>query len=111
MAMARPQGFQEDYSYQPYDYSYSVTDDEGNQQGHSSSQDANGIVTGTMFIQLTNGLFRQVNYVAGGDEGFRLIMESNEPGLGAESPADAEFNIQDPPPGIYEDRGRGGFVN
>lgn len=98
--------YEEDNSYKEYNYNYHVIDEEGNQQGHSSQQDLNGVVTGTMFIQLSNGLFRQANYVSD-QYGFRIVLDTNEPGVGSDNSADAQFNVSDPPAGIYEDRGRG----
>lgn len=83
--------------YKDFSYSYEVTDEDGNVHTESRQQDQQGVVSGTMLYRLVTGLFRNARYEATPEGGFTIIIESNEPGLGNESPASATFNIQDGP--------------
>lgn len=88
----------------PFHYNYEVTDEDGNVHSETRSQDASGKMTGSFLMNLINGLFRRARYEADDTGGFRIVIESNEPGMGSDSPADATFSVQSPPAGIYESR-------
>lgn len=91
-----------DESYKPFAYNYEVTDELGNVHSEERAQDANGVVTGTMLYRLISGIFRTARYESTPEGGFTITLDSNEPGMGPESPASATFNIEEPPAGSYD---------
>ncbi|KAG1663123.1 Cuticle protein 10.9 [Nymphon striatum] len=76
---------------EPYEFSYSITDEDSNTQSRQESGDANGHMKGGYRITLANGISRWVQYVANGD-GFTATVETNEPGTDSQSPADVIMN-------------------
>ncbi|KAG1658870.1 Cuticle protein 10.9 [Nymphon striatum] len=76
---------------EPYEFSYSITDEDSNTQSRQESGDANGHMKGGYRITLANGITRWVQYVANGD-GFTATVETNEPGTDSQSPADVTMN-------------------
>lgn len=88
--------------YREFNYNYEVTDELGNVHSESRSQNNQGVVTGTMLYRLVSGIFRNARYEATPTGGFTITIESNEPGMGNESPASATFDIQEPPAGAYD---------
>ncbi|KAH6927834.1 hypothetical protein HPB50_009149 [Hyalomma asiaticum] len=96
----------------PYQFGYDVKDEYGNSQSRQESGDGSGTVKGSYGYTDTNGIYRQVNYVAD-QNGFRAVVKTNEPGVGPASPADAEFIVEAPPAGVVSQyagaRGGGGY--
>lgn len=77
-------------------FGYDVSDGLGmTQKRHESS--SNGIVEGTYGYSSPNGVYRRVFYVADG-EGFKARVQSNEPGMANNNPADSEYIVAPPPP-------------
>ncbi|RWR98968.1 Cuticle protein 16.8-like protein [Dinothrombium tinctorium] len=88
----------------PYAFQYDFADDFGGNQDRKETADEYGNVKGSYGYRDANGIYRRVEYTAG-PEGFRAIVNSNEPGLGTtDNPADVIYNVQDPPPGAYATR-------
>ncbi|EEC04043.1 cuticle protein, putative [Ixodes scapularis] len=83
----------------PYEFGYDVKDEYGNSQSRQESGDGSGTVKGSYGYTDTNGIYRQVSYVADAN-GFRATVKTNEPGVGPASPADAEFIVEPPPAGV-----------
>ncbi|KAG1714699.1 Cuticle protein 16.8 [Nymphon striatum] len=65
-------------------------------QARQESGDENGNMKGSYEISSTDGLRRWVEYVADG-EGFRVWITTNEPGTGAQNPADVQMTVQETP--------------
>ncbi|KAH9371584.1 hypothetical protein HPB48_000460 [Haemaphysalis longicornis] len=93
---------------------YDNTDEFGTQLFHSEQGDANNAKTGSYGYRDANGLFRTVKYVADAN-GFRAMVDTNEPGTLPGASADAVFNanpVVAPPgtqPGRYAGARPGGF--
>ncbi|CAN7936897.1 unnamed protein product, partial [Ixodes hexagonus] len=83
----------------PYEFGYDVKDEYGNSQNRQESGDGSGTVKGSYGYTDTNGIYRQVSYIADAN-GFRATVKTNEPGVGPASPADAEFVVEPPPAGV-----------
>lgn len=88
-----------------YSWRYETTDELGNTHGRTENRDANGVVTGSDFYILTNGVYRSRNYVAN-DFGFFVKILSNEPGLGDEDPGHVIITKEKVPEGVQPDRRR-----
>jgi len=90
----------------PYQFNYSSDDGESKQERQEQG-DETGAVKGSYSYTDANGLYRTVTYIADAN-GFRVLsIQSNEPGMGTDSPADVEkMDIQEPPAGIYESKPR-----
>lgn len=85
-------------------FGYDVSDGLGmTQKRHESS--SNGIVEGTYGYSSPNGVYRRVFYVADGD-GFKARVQSNEPGMANNNPADSEYNVVPPPPAALAEGAR-----
>ncbi|KAG1671214.1 Cuticle protein 16.8 [Nymphon striatum] len=84
----------------PYEFSYEVKDEFGNQHHRQESGDESGTVQGAYGYTDALGLFRQVQYQADG-YGFKATVKTNEPGTDNQSPADVEVQA-DPSPIKYE---------
>ncbi|KAH9371572.1 hypothetical protein HPB48_021233 [Haemaphysalis longicornis] len=78
---------------QPYSFGYDNTDEYGTQAFHKEEGDANNVKTGSYGYRDANGLFRIVRYVADAN-GFRVTIDTNEPGTRPGSSADAVFNAK-----------------
>lgn len=109
-AAPKPQdGGDEDFGQpQPYNFDFTTTDDDGSTNSRSEQGDEAGVITGRYEIRLTNGLFRIVEYTAD-DSGFNAVVTSNEPGVGVDAPANVQWNYEQTPDGIYDDRGPNAF--
>ncbi|KAK8758833.1 hypothetical protein V5799_003540 [Amblyomma americanum] len=87
---------------QPYTFSYDVTNEFGTRLSQTENGDANNVKTGTYSYSEANGIFRNVNYIADKD-GFRVTVDTNEPGTKSSAPADVVINSQAadvPPPAV-----------
>ncbi|XP_015789731.1 cuticle protein 10.9-like [Tetranychus urticae] len=65
----------------PYAFSYNTADVAGNQLARQESGDNKGAVRGSYSYRDADGFFRSVEYIAD-ENGFRVAIRSNEPGLG-----------------------------
>lgn len=88
-----------------YKFHYDIEDEFGNRQSRTESRDAEGTVSGTFLYRLITGIFRTARYKAD-KNGFRIIIDSNEPGMSRQNPADVLVRLVDPPPGAYNSRRR-----
>lgn len=78
---------------QPYSFGYNNIDEFGTSLYHKEEGDANNRKTGSYGYRDANGLYRHVNYIA--DEyGFRVTIETNEPGTQSGASADAVFKAK-----------------
>ncbi|XP_076335289.1 uncharacterized protein LOC143238708 isoform X2 [Tachypleus tridentatus] len=80
---------------QPYDFGYQVKDDYGNSQSRQETGDDYGNKVGSYSYRDAYGIYRQVEYVADAD-GFRVKIETNEPGTSNDSPADVSIVSEEP---------------
>ncbi|XP_067137318.1 cuticle protein 10.9-like [Centruroides vittatus] len=101
----------ENYPPQPYQFNYNIDDGFGNQQYRQETGDQNGAVKGTYGYYDANGVYRNVDYIAD-SYGFRATIRTNEPGVGADNPADVSIDAQPPPAGLQEryTKPGGGYV-
>nr|XP_054932241.1 shematrin-like protein 3 [Dermacentor andersoni] len=76
---------------QPYSFGYDNVDEYGNRQFRIEKGDSNNAKTGSYGYRDVNGLYRRVNYVADAN-GFRVTVDTNEPGTAPGASADAVFN-------------------
>ncbi|KAH9359466.1 hypothetical protein HPB48_014509 [Haemaphysalis longicornis] len=76
---------------EPYKFGYNLLDYQGNQQYRYENSDHRNTKTGTYGYRDVNGIFRHVNYIAD-RHGFRVVVNTNEPGTAPANPADAVFN-------------------
>ncbi|XP_054932233.1 uncharacterized protein [Dermacentor andersoni] len=76
---------------QPYSFGYDNVDEFGNRQFRSEQGDSSNAKTGSYGYRDANGLYRRVNYVADVN-GFRVTVDTNEPGTAPGASADAVFN-------------------
>ncbi|XP_077552974.1 uncharacterized protein LOC144167658 [Haemaphysalis longicornis] len=83
----------------PYSFSYDFTNEFGTRLAQAESGDENNVKTGTYSYSEANGIYRTVNYIADKD-GFRVTVDTNEPGTKSSAPADVIINSQaaDVPP-------------
>lgn len=83
----------------PYSFSYDFTNEFGTRLAQAESGDENNVKTGTYSYSEANGIYRTVNYIADKD-GFRVTVDTNEPGTKSSAPADVVINSQaaDAPP-------------
>lgn len=95
-----------DRASKPYHFKYNIDDKEGNSQSRYESADGSGTVTGHYSYRLANGIFRRVKYIADGINGFRAYVESNEPGVGDDSPADVMVSVKPAPYGVDRQQGQ-----
>lgn len=78
---------------QPYTFSYDITNDFGTRLSQTENGDSNNVKTGTYSYSEATGIFRNVNYIADKD-GFRVTIDTNEPGTKSSAPADVVINSQ-----------------
>ncbi|XP_037290633.2 uncharacterized protein LOC119185889 [Rhipicephalus microplus] len=78
---------------QPYTFSYDITNDFGTRLSQTESGDANNVKTGTYSYSEATGIYRNVNYIADQD-GFRVTIDTNEPGTKTSAPAGVVINSQ-----------------
>jgi len=81
---------------EPFAYGYDINDGYGNTQYHKENGDEQGKVTGSYGYRDAYGVFRYVDYVAD-EHGFRATVKTNEPGTANESPADVDWQAEEPP--------------
>ncbi|CAM1323658.1 Uncharacterised protein g8457 [Pycnogonum litorale] len=99
---------QEVYEYSPYEYSYAVEDEQGNKNEHSQKGDGSGVVTGEFYLyDAYYQTYRRVRYESSPGTGIRFFIESNEPGVGPENPADVEITREEPPADVYTKQWQG----
>ncbi|RWS26081.1 cuticle protein 57A-like protein 1, partial [Leptotrombidium deliense] len=82
----------------PYKFKFSAPNHKSVVE-RSEEADENGVVRGYYTINMGNGLYRYVDYIADKD-GYRAAIRSNEPGLGIGPqgpPADTTFDLEEPP--------------
>lgn len=88
----------------PYEMNYEIADDYGNRRWRQESGDNYNNKQGSYGYADAQGISRQVKYIAD-DKGFRVWVDTNEPGVGNDNPADAEFTVREAPKGAYGDHG------
>ncbi|KAH9371624.1 hypothetical protein HPB48_019948 [Haemaphysalis longicornis] len=76
---------------EPHKFGYNLMDYQGNQQYRYENSDHQNTKTGMYGYRDVYGIFRHVNYIAD-RHGFRVIVDTNEPGTAPAHPADAVFN-------------------
>lgn len=81
---------------EPYQFSYTSTDEFGTTLTRQEQSDQNGVVSGSYGYQDASGLFRQVEYIAD-ENGFRATVRTNEPGTANANPADVIIESQAAP--------------
>lgn len=83
----------------PYSFSHDNTDEFGTRITREETSDENNNKVGSYSYTDPNGITRTVRYVADAD-GFRVTVETNEPGTKTSNPADAPFysNAVEAPP-------------
>lgn len=74
----------------PYEFGYKIADEYGNTQHRQESGDSEGNKQGSYGYSDAYGLYRNVEYVADG-YGFKAYVNSNEPGVGNQDPADVKL--------------------
>ncbi|CAN7996887.1 unnamed protein product [Ixodes pacificus] len=75
---------------QPYSFSYDNTDEYGTHISQEETGDENNNKVGSYSYTDPDGISRTVKYVADA-EGFRVTIETNEPGTKTSNPADAQI--------------------
>ncbi|CAN7996628.1 unnamed protein product, partial [Ixodes hexagonus] len=75
---------------QPYSFSYDNTDEFGTRISQEETGDENNNKVGSYSYTDPDGVHRTVKYVADAD-GFRVTVETNEPGTKTSNPADAQI--------------------
>lgn len=86
---------------QPYNFNYEARDELGNVHFRQEQGDQSGSVKGSYGYTDNNGLNRVVDYVSDAG-GFKASIQSNEPGVGEDSPADVVLVARPPPAGIQD---------
>ncbi|KAH9371623.1 hypothetical protein HPB48_019949 [Haemaphysalis longicornis] len=76
---------------EPYRFGYNLMDHHGNQQYRYENSDHQNTKTGMYGYRDVYGIFRHVNYIAD-LHGFRVVVDTNEPGTAPAHPANAVFN-------------------
>ncbi|XP_050044060.1 cuticle protein 10.9-like [Dermacentor andersoni] len=82
---------QEQFPPHPYTFSYESTGEDGGRISQQETGDERNFKTGSYSYQTPDGVYRTANYVAD-DNGFRVSIDTNEPGTKAENPADVTLN-------------------
>ncbi|KAK8782696.1 hypothetical protein V5799_015963 [Amblyomma americanum] len=82
---------QEQFPPHPYTFSYDSTGEDGGRLSQQETGDERNGKTGSYSYQTPDGVYRTVNYVADAD-GFRVSIDTNEPGTKSENPADVQIN-------------------
>ncbi|RWS30154.1 Cuticle protein 16.8-like protein [Leptotrombidium deliense] len=77
----------------PYRFGYEIQDKDGNLQHRHEQSDANGVRRGSYGYLDANGIYRTVEYIAD-ENGFRVNVKSNEPGLDGRKSADVNVVTQ-----------------
>lgn len=83
-----------DNSASPYLFGYIVNDGQGSIQHREESADDDGVVTGSYGYRDNMGLYRIVNYIAD-ENGFRVKIKSNEPGMDFHTSSDDDDDDDD----------------
>ncbi|XP_065289939.1 cuticle protein 16.8-like [Dermacentor albipictus] len=84
---------------QPYSFRYDTTDEYGTRMTREETSDEYNNKVGSYSYTDPNGITRTAHYVADAD-GFRVAIETNEPGTRTSNPADAQITSSavEPPP-------------
>ncbi|KAH8009598.1 hypothetical protein HPB51_018291 [Rhipicephalus microplus] len=82
---------QENYPAQPYTFSYDSTGEDGGRISQQETGDERNFKTAATATRPQTVVYRTANYVAD-DQGFRVSIDTNEPGTKAENPADVTLN-------------------
>ncbi|GFX25833.1 cuticle protein 10.9 [Trichonephila clavipes] len=85
----------------PFHFGYDVLDEHGNKLQRQEQGDQHGNVKGSYGYVDAHGVYRQVDYVAD-HSGFRAVVQSNEPGVANEDPADVKLTAKSPPAHVLE---------
>lgn len=87
----------------PYAFKYSADHGEGATSSREESSDGNGAVRGSYSYQDSDGLYRQVDYIAD-ESGYRASVRTNEPGTERSGkmadPAGTTWEIAPPPEAV-----------
>ncbi|PRD28916.1 UNVERIFIED_CONTAM: Cuticle protein 10.9 [Trichonephila clavipes] len=92
---------QETHPPHPFHFGYDVLDEHGNKLQRQEQGDQHGNVKGSYGYVDAHGVYRQVDYVAD-HSGFRAVVQSNEPGVANEDPADVKLTAKSPPAHVLE---------
>lgn len=99
LAYAAGQALTGELPASPYSFNHETTDEFGTRISHEETGDESNNKVGSYSYTDPNGITRTVRYVADAN-GFRAIVETNEPGTKTSNPADAPFvsSAVEPPP-------------
>ncbi|CAM1323286.1 Uncharacterised protein r2_g3182 [Pycnogonum litorale] len=101
IAMAAPQAI-EDISYKPFSFEYQVAHDDNTVYGMKQTADGNGQVDGSYHVEIPFwGTYRRIVFVSTPLGGTRMYVDTNEPGVGEDAPADVELTKGQTPPDAY----------
>ncbi|KAM7301789.1 putative cuticle protein [Ixodes scapularis] len=81
------------YGPHPYSFGYDTVDEFGNKQYRHETSDANNAKKGSYGYTDTNGIYRQVDYIADAN-GFRATVRTNEPGTAPSAPAGVLYDAK-----------------
>ncbi|XP_013794053.1 cuticle protein 16.8-like [Limulus polyphemus] len=93
----------------PFNFGHQIQDDDGNIHQREESGDEYGNVHGSYGYTDALGLYRRVQYIADA-EGFRATVESNEPGVTNDNPANVEITAEESPAQIKDSYSAPGFT-
>ncbi|XP_035231571.1 cuticle protein 16.8-like [Stegodyphus dumicola] len=80
----------------PYEFGYQSVDEVGTNQHRQETSDGNSVKGSYGYLDPL-GVYRTVRYTADAD-GYRAVINTNEPGMGAGNSANAVYIVQPPPP-------------
>ncbi|XP_042897390.1 cuticle protein 10.9-like [Parasteatoda tepidariorum] len=80
----------------PYVFGYQSEDGLGNSQHRHEESDGTGIIKGSYGYKDMEGIYRTVNYTAD-INGYRVVIQSNEPGVEALNNGDAVIVVSSDP--------------
>lgn len=86
----------------PYTFGYRIQDKHGNVQARQEEVDPDGRAVGSYSFMDSNGIFRRVEYIADAN-GFRAIVNTNEPGTSGINPAHVLISREETPPTVQQE--------
>lgn len=87
----------------PYEFGYVFGNGIGMTQQRREVSDKNGVIRGQYGYLDPLGIYRTVNYTADAN-GYKAVIFSNEPGSTNQTPANAVYFVQPPPPAVEAER-------